>query len=338
MAKKKEDQEEELENYFIKDKKVEFTPSGCTLLDRIHGNGYPLGRVVNIVGDKSTNKTGLSIEACANFILKFNDGKVYYHETESAFDKDYAQELGMPIDRIEFIDEYENNDGTIEFFFETISAIIKKHEKIKLPGLYIIDSFDALSDRAEKGRKIDEGSYGMNKGKVMSQIFRRIISDINRTNLCLLIISQVRYNVNAGPYGEKYTRAGGKALDMYASVITWLSELKKIKKEKKGIERVTGIWVKAKNKKNKVGFPFRECEFPVVLNYGIHDIWANLEWLASVNGGLDDFGITKKEIKDFMENLIETNDKETIKKIEEKVITLWDEIENSFLPKIKKYS
>jgi predicted ATP-dependent serine protease len=51
-------------NYFAHPKtKLKFIPSGCKLLDLALGGGWARGRVANIVGDKSTGKTLLCIEA-----------------------------------------------------------------------------------------------------------------------------------------------------------------------------------------------------------------------------------------------------------------------------------
>jgi recombination protein RecA len=83
-------------------KDIELIPSGCTLLDCAIGGGWPIGRVCNIVGDRSTGKTLLAEEAMANFLLKYRNGHVWYRETEAAFDVSYAQALGLNTRRIDF--------------------------------------------------------------------------------------------------------------------------------------------------------------------------------------------------------------------------------------------
>src|ERR1019366_4415396 len=95
------------------------------------------------------------------------------------------------------------------------------------PGLYILDSLDALSDRAELERKIDEPSFGAGKAKQMSQLFRRLIRKINKTDVAVIIISQIRDNIGVR-FGDKTTRSGGHALDFYASQVLKLAHLKNI--------------------------------------------------------------------------------------------------------------
>src|SRR5262252_7801779 len=88
--------------YYNDDDDVEFFSSGSKTLDLALGGGWAKPRVANIIGDKSTGKTLLCIEAAANFARQYPTGKIRYRETEGAFQKSYARALGMPIERIDF--------------------------------------------------------------------------------------------------------------------------------------------------------------------------------------------------------------------------------------------
>ena len=76
--------EEEVEvaeggNYFSSPKtNIKFIKSGCKTLDCVLGGGWALGRIANIVGDKSTGKTLQAIEACATFAKDYPTGKIWY--------------------------------------------------------------------------------------------------------------------------------------------------------------------------------------------------------------------------------------------------------------------
>lgn len=328
--------EERLGNYFLEDKPLEFVSSGSTLLDCVLGGGYPVGRIVNIVGDKSTGKTLLAIEAIINFLRKYPGANAYYHEAESAFDKGYAQALGLPIEKVIFTTddlEDDKNDGTMEFLFETMLYIIKNFGGE--PGILVVDSLDSLSTRAEKKRSIDEGSYKMDKAKTSSEIFRRLTMEIARTNLLFIIISQVRDNIGV-TFGKKYTRTGGKALDFYTSQVLWLSEIGKIPRTKNKVKRDVGVMIKAKCEKNKISLPFRECQFPIMFGYGIDDVTACLEWLDDV-GALDDLDIKASNIAKESERIKAEGDTRARAKISRLVKLKWKEIETGFLPDYKKY-
>jgi len=326
-------------NYFASSaehKGLKFFSTGCRILDNVFGGGYVLGRMANIVGDKSTGKTLLAIEACSNFIRSFPKGQIRYAEAEAAFDTKYAEALGMPVNSVRF----EKDILTIEDFFESIEKVCKESTPAK-PILYILDSLDALSDRGEKGRDIGEGSYNLAKQKLLGQLFRRKVQELEESNVCLIIISQIRDKIGV-TFGETKMRTGGKSMDFYASQVIWLSEVQKLKRTIDKIDRVTGIQVRAKCKKNKIGLPFRECDFPLLFGFGIDDMTANVEWLISVGREhrLKELGISKAGYKIRIGNLRNNGGLEAIAfrdQLDKIVEEEWSAIETTFLPKSKKY-
>jgi recombination protein RecA len=309
--------------------KLEFIPSGCTLLDCVLGGGWPLGRISNIVGDRSTSKTGLVMEACSNFAIKYPKGRILYRESEAAFDVDYAESMGMPVNRVEFAPP--DKFFTVEDFFEDLSRILDDLAKSNIPALYALDSLDALSDRDELEREIDKGSYGAAKAKKLSELFRRLVQKIERTRVCLLIVSQVRDNIGV-TFGQQYSRSGGRALDFYASLIVYLAKIKTLDRTIGGVKRATGITVRVKCTKNKISMPMRECDFDYEFGYGINSVKASLDWLKSV-GKLtaDDAKITLNKLTD--DQFFDLQDR-----LNDTVPQIWQEIEDKFRPKRRKYT
>jgi RecA/RadA recombinase len=263
---------------------VRFFSSGCALLDCVLGGGWAMRRMINVVGDKSTGKTLLAIEACANFVRTFPSGRVTYDEVESAFDVDYAQTLGFPEHNLDLVDDIR----TVEAFWEQIKKLIDaatKHRKEEgtepPPQLVVIDSMDAFSDAGEMERDIGDASYGMAKAKVMSEGFRKFTGEISAANITIFIISQVRDNINAVGFGaKKVKRAGGKWLDFYASQCLWLYEQQKIEKTIAATKRKIGMEVMCRLEKSKVGWPWRDCIVPVIYGYGMDDRRAALDYLS----------------------------------------------------------
>lgn len=331
-------------NYFHDDKPTGFISSGCQVLDSVMGFGYPLGKIVNVVGTKSTGKTLIAIELCANFHKTYPGGKIYYHESEAAFDPEYAETLGMPLEAVEFVTPSKTVTSviTVEGLFQKLDEIIDEKIKNKdtSPSVYILDSLDALSDQKEQESEIDEGTYGMAKAKQLSTLFRRLIQRMNQANIMFVVISQVRTKVNATAFGEKTTRAGGMALDFYASIILHLNEIEKIQKTIMGIKRPVGVWVKVKCKKNKVAMPYRECDFPIYFGFGIEDVIANVDFLKTVKGALEQIGystgVTEGEISDIARE-VRAGNQELGAKISIHAKKVWKEVDKGFMPEFKKY-
>lgn len=325
-------------NYFASgDKPLEFITSGCQVLDCVLGGGYPLGRMSNIIGDKSTAKTHLACEAITNFTLDYPDGAACYIDTEAAFEKDYAAAMGMPIDNVEFDDE-DNPIITIENWYKHFSNFLKTQLKNNTPGIYVIDSLDALSSDEEMERPIDKSSYSMTKQKKLGEMFRRKIKTIEKSRVNLMIISQVRENINVS-FGEKYRRSGGKSMDFFASQCLWLAHIGKIPKINKKVKRTVGINIKAICKKNKISLPFRECEFEFIFGYGVDDLHANVNWLKSVNK-LSEFDLSENDLKTYFKEVEDMNDKKYKKERKQAaniVKRVWAEVEIEFLPTRTKY-
>ena len=238
--------------------------------------GWPLGRISNLAGDSSTGKTLLAIEATRMFAKSPPKGinpKMFYCESEAAFDKNYAKVLGAPVDKINFI-----KTSTVESFFGSLLAIISNMKKSD-GALVILDSLDGLSCEAEIARNIDKGTYGAEKAKLIGQVLRRLSIPISDNNIHLLIISQLRDNIGAPPFSpNKHLRSGGRALNFYASQIVWLTDKGKIKSKK--TKQVLGVNCLAKIKKNKMTTPYKEVEFPIFPHYGVDDALSIIDWLS----------------------------------------------------------
>lgn len=313
--------------------------TGSTLLNLATGGGWGIGRMANIVGDRSSCKTLLAIEAFANFHRTFAGGRKRYAEAEAAFDDSYAATMGMPGD----VERPEDMMDTAQAYGQDLNAFCRTGKELKSiaegPRLYILDSLDALSDDAEMALKPGEtNTFGVGKAKELSRIYRKQVRDMAEAECAHIVISQVRENIGVS-FGAKYTRSGGKALDFYCSQIVWLAEVSKIKRVVRGEERSIGITVKANVKKNKLGIPFRTCEFDVMFGYGIDDEVSMLNWLKDVKA------ISDGDIKDFKGQLESFRARQDRKALQEITLELaaqtteiWMEIEEKLAPPMQKYS
>lgn len=212
-------------------------------------------------------------------------------------------------------------------------------------GLYILDSCDALSDEDEKASKFGKDSYGGKKPKLIGQLFRRIIRRLEKLNITMLVVSQVRAKIGVS-FGKKISRSGGKALDFYSSQIIWLSDLGKIEETKAGIKRKVGTWTRVKCEKNKVGIAFRDCDLVIRYAYGIDEFDTALQWFievkrADVMGFPESGKAATAAAREYLKSLngLDADEmKEERRLLNEAVDKVWFEIERKFLPTRSKYS
>lgn len=311
-----------------------FFSTGSTLLDLALGGGWAVPFIFNLVGDKSSGKTLLAIEGFANFERTFKEHHMRYAQTEGRnIDPGFAAQLGFP----QAVTTPNEPLDTIEDFRDDTNDFMKKCNP-EIPGLYILDSLDALSDEAEMKKfetKDEGGTYGTAKAKMMSQLFRMIARDLSKHNCTLGIISQLRDAIGV-TFGEQSTRSGGRALNFYASQIVWLREVGKHSRTVDKEDRVVGVDTHAKVKKCSVGMPFREAQFRILLGYGVDDETSMLDFLAK--------HYEKETVKGMRASLTRLRNDKKYDELDQMHVSLkadtiriWNDVEKQLAPPIRKY-
>lgn len=319
-------------SYFVDQKApVDFISSGCAVLNCTLGGGWPLTRISNVVGDESTGKTLLAIEAFANFHKQFPNGRMFYREAESAFDENYASALGMPIEKVDISGP--DDLITVEDWYNDLTKCIDLCETKSVPGLYVLDSLDGLTDNAELKEKFDAATYGTSKAKMIGKTLRMSKKRIASANMHLMVVSQTRDKI--GSMFPAKTRAGGRSLDFFASQALWLSHADDVVRQSGKIRRVTGIHVKANCKKNKIALPYRRCEFTISFGHGIDSLASNMDWLED-NGYWDDvFDVKRTTFRNRITSMTDKEYWQETERTDKEVTRIWREVEAGLLEDVR---
>ena len=282
--------------------------TGSSILDlaisnRPHG-GLPVGKMVEFNGLEGTGKSLVSAHVVADTQKK--GGIAVVIDTENAAAPEFWKSLGVDLSKLLYV-----QCETVEDIFEKMEqmiGIVRKSNKDRILTI-IVDSVAAASTKVELESDHGKDGYATGKSIIISKAMRKITTMIGRQKVLTVFTNQLRQNLNAMAFGDKYVVSGGKSLAYHCSVRVRLNNTGKLKKG----EEVIGNECKAVVVKNRMGPPQRQASFDIYFDSGIADYGSWIKVLKENNlikqGGAyytykkDDGTEWKFQSKDFVETM-----------------------------------
>ena len=304
--------------------------TGSTLLDlaisggRVHGGGVPGGILIEIFGPSGSGKTVFLSEMGG--AVQRQGGEIMFHDPEARIDRQFAKMFGMSIE-----DKNYSQPDKVPEVFKAVRAWEPEGKGV-IHGIFA-DSLAALSTDLEMNNEGGD-KMGTRRAKEFSEELRKTCRILKQKNYLMACSNQVRVNIDAGAYGQKYTTPGGESIGFYASLRLRTSSPEKLKRKikvkGKEIFRVYGIKTQVEVYKSSIWKPYRSATVTILFDYGIDDIRDNLQFIKEYYQSTV-YTVKGRSISNSVESAIAYIEENKLEQaLKEEVINAWEDVESRF--------
>lgn len=306
--------------------------TGALHLDVALEGGIPENKITLIYGDRGLGKTVLALNITAR--AKLEGKNVLYIDGENAVSSSIVRNLNL-------------SDMTIVVptYLEELGTVLLKG--VEQYDFIVVDSLTALAPILESEQGLEQMQQALG-ARILSKLFRSLISLLTKYKCTVVILNQVRENVG---YIKTFVLPGGKAQEFAASVMIYLKsseflehkgtsedQIRKLDEgKKKDIQKIVFeisksrissprksgsiLLTVSRLKDHKIG---EFCNERILLSW-LRDKVVSLDWFPEYKNqtellrGLNDFEQYKKILKVIIENLDKGESNEEREKNSEEV-------------------
>lgn len=326
----------------------DYLSTGVTLVNlatygRIDG-GLLKGKIYRLSGRSSSGKTflGRTILAEAASNPSFDGYELVYDDVERGALMDTEKFFGRRLlDRLVPPARDKNREPLystqISEFYNRLQRRLDAGKRV----VWVEDSLDSLRPDDGAETRMSDG-----KAKTNSQRLRELVDPLAATGSILVIVSQVRDNMNLPPIPSMRASmpqdviSGGRAPEFYSTLDIILSKKAAIKAAYKDTDYVIGHHVGVRIRKNRLSGVDHMITFPFYRDYGIDDVGANVDFLVHVKHWNKDKGGTiladELDVVTTRTKLIRQIEEGNLQQqLREVVGVVWKEIQDAISPKRK---
>ena len=180
---------------------VKRIPFSSPRLNYMTYGGMPVGRIIEFAGEEGGGKTTTALDLVAHAQKMFPDKQVLYVDIERTLDAEWAEKLGVDIDRLIL---FSPDEQTAEEIMEATKTIVETGSI----SLCVLDSLAAMVSAQAYSKTIEDRTYG-GISMALTLFSKEMIPVCARTGCTMIGINQVREDMNS-TYGGT-TTTGGRA-------------------------------------------------------------------------------------------------------------------------------
>lgn len=260
-----------------------FLSTGLPTIDYMLGGGIPAGRITELFSKgEGVGKSSLAAMLMAE--MQRQGGTVLLMDTEHGFTIERLRTFGVNPEDIVYV-EPEHIEGACQVIADTIKFLKQSGEK-QDKMLIIWDSVTGTPSKSEV-----EASYGditvASSARALSTVIKKLKDDIAKSECYVVMITQTRQAINAGPFAEKHQSTGGMAIRYYAGARLVLSK-EMGSKLKDGAQQV-GLKVTMMTEKSRMAAPYQKAEATLIFSLG-YDRWSSFFDLLVILGVIQQNG------------------------------------------------
>ena len=189
-------------------------PSNKPSINYVTDGGYPVGKMMLFAGEKSAGKTTFAIQespAIAKETAKLKGredaGKILFLDNERTTTTDYIEILGQD-PNIFFLHKVDTTESMMDMARQLAPAF----------DVVIIDSLNNSASNEQMQKTASERTMA-NRATVMTSQLPIIIGICDRVQTSLIILSQIRENMNkANKYSPDHVIPGGQSVHHNSSL------------------------------------------------------------------------------------------------------------------------
>lgn len=208
--------------------------------------GIPKGMITQLIGEYSSGKTSLALMIARN--AQKQGTPVVFIDAEYSLTPSHARVHGVNVDEL-----LVNQPNSQEEAIDLIVGICNQD----VPALFIIDSIPALKSQRVMESDAETETRALEARRWAAQL-PRVAKALVDSKSTLIMINQVRKNMDTSPWAPQFTYPGGEAIKFQSNLILFM------RRRVEGKRNETGMDFQQCNVdliKNKVGTPYKKASF-----------------------------------------------------------------------------